>query len=111
MPARSRAVTSSRRAASVWPFSDSSLTAASQTGSESGLALKASIRICRAPSTSPDTHLSLAPISQSASECGQKETALRSSASSDAGVPEAFSCAAARSQTDFFLGKRASASW
>mmetsp|Transcript_75924 Transcript_75924/g.201730 ORF Transcript_75924/g.201730 Transcript_75924/m.201730 type:complete len:237 (-) Transcript_75924:1777-2487(-) len=65
VPARSRAVARRERARSGSRFSDSSLTAASQTCSESGLALKASLRMARAATMSPESHFSLAPISQS----------------------------------------------
>eukprot|EP00962_Isochrysis_galbana_P046546 scaffold18759_cov107-Isochrysis_galbana.AAC.2 len=71
VPARSRARSSSLRARSGWSFSDSSFWAASQTCSESGLARNASFRMARAPSTSPDIHFSLAPISHSTCACGQ----------------------------------------
>mmetsp|Transcript_5948 Transcript_5948/g.19144 ORF Transcript_5948/g.19144 Transcript_5948/m.19144 type:complete len:282 (+) Transcript_5948:700-1545(+) len=105
VPARSRARASSLRARSGWLFSDSSFCAASQTCSESGFARKASLRMARAPSTSPDCHFSFAPMSHSTCACGQYDTARRSSASSDSRVPCAFSCCAARTQTDFFVGK------
>mmetsp|Transcript_21393 Transcript_21393/g.45962 ORF Transcript_21393/g.45962 Transcript_21393/m.45962 type:complete len:238 (-) Transcript_21393:1618-2331(-) len=105
VPARSRALERSSRALSASLFSDSSFTAASHTCSESGFALKASARIARAAPTSPASHFSFAPMSQSTWACGQYETALRSSVSSDSGVPWFFSCCAARTQTDFFVGK------
>mmetsp|Transcript_12514 Transcript_12514/g.31217 ORF Transcript_12514/g.31217 Transcript_12514/m.31217 type:complete len:283 (+) Transcript_12514:1122-1970(+) len=109
VPARSRAVASSERARSGSLFSDSSLTAASHTCSESGLARKASFRMARAATMSPESHFSLAPMSQRTCAWGQYETALRSSASSDSAVPCAFSCCAARTHTDFFVGKTISA--
>mmetsp|Transcript_62564 Transcript_62564/g.139319 ORF Transcript_62564/g.139319 Transcript_62564/m.139319 type:complete len:231 (+) Transcript_62564:1357-2049(+) len=109
VPARSRAVASRERARSGSSFSDSSLTAASHTCSESGFCLKASLRMLRAAAMSPASHFSLAPISHSTWACGQYETAFRSRASSDSGVPCAFSCWAALTHTDFFVGKISSA--
>ena len=75
------------------------------TCSESGFALNASLRMARAPATSPASHISFAPISHRTCACGQYETAFRRSVSSDSRVPCVFSCCAARIHTDFFVGK------
>mmetsp|Transcript_14215 Transcript_14215/g.30030 ORF Transcript_14215/g.30030 Transcript_14215/m.30030 type:complete len:256 (+) Transcript_14215:841-1608(+) len=109
VPARSRAFESRSLARSGSSFSDSSFTAASHTCSESGFARKASVRMVRAAATSPAIHFSLAPMSHSTCACGQYETALRSSVSSESLVPWFFSCCAARIQTDFLVGKICSA--
>lgn len=77
-------------------FSNSSLKAASQMSSDSGLASKASFRMWRAAGTSPPTHFSLAAMSQSTWARGQYFTASCSTASRLSGVPCAFSSWASR---------------
>jgi len=69
------------------------------------LATKASCSTTLAPSTSPCIHFSLAPISQSISDCGQYVTARRRRASRRSGVPCSLSRSAARLQSPFFEGK------
>lgn len=57
----------------------------------------------------PDSHFSLAAMSQRTSACGQYCTALRSRASRLSLLPCAFSSCAARRQIDFFPGNTDSA--
>mmetsp|Transcript_9157 Transcript_9157/g.17131 ORF Transcript_9157/g.17131 Transcript_9157/m.17131 type:complete len:269 (-) Transcript_9157:754-1560(-) len=67
VPPFSRALARIRRARSGSWFSNSSLKAASQTSSESGLAANASCRMARAAAMSPATHFSFAPMSHNIS--------------------------------------------
>mmetsp|Transcript_33064 Transcript_33064/g.84782 ORF Transcript_33064/g.84782 Transcript_33064/m.84782 type:complete len:283 (-) Transcript_33064:1463-2311(-) len=102
VPACALAFSSSVLALCVSLFSFSSLTAASQISSLSGLILKASPRMVRAPARSPEIHFSLAPISQRGQALGHMVVAFLSSASSASGVPCFFSSCAAAIQI-FFL--------
>mmetsp|Transcript_41753 Transcript_41753/g.102833 ORF Transcript_41753/g.102833 Transcript_41753/m.102833 type:complete len:212 (-) Transcript_41753:1247-1882(-) len=101
---RSRIFCSRMRARSGSAFSNSSLNAASQMFSLSGLATNASSSTSRAPGTSFCSHRSLAAMSHSTSAWGQYCTARFSNASMRSGCPVDFSSSAASFQSPSLPG-------
>mmetsp|Transcript_33941 Transcript_33941/g.62384 ORF Transcript_33941/g.62384 Transcript_33941/m.62384 type:complete len:209 (-) Transcript_33941:427-1053(-) len=85
--ARSLARANNTLARSISPVSHSNLTAASHTGSLSGLALNASVKMLRDSSTAPASHFSLARTSQNISVRGNLSLAASNTSSRLAAVP------------------------
>mmetsp|Transcript_20889 Transcript_20889/g.45276 ORF Transcript_20889/g.45276 Transcript_20889/m.45276 type:complete len:201 (+) Transcript_20889:2702-3304(+) len=105
--ARSLARVNSTLARSISPVSHSNLTAASHTGSESGFALNASVKILRDLSTSPANHFSFARTSQNISVRGSLSLAAANTSSNDDAEPCLRSKSTAWSQRLRFVGNAA----